>query len=275
MTNFLILDIVKLEGDYNMENVEEKELNIPKFAQREFNRRSSGERAGRKSPEEMRETYQRTRNQSVKSDTVRAQRSKKKTKSISPFQAFKKELSWLGIGVAITLGAFAVSKVGDVQTYFEEQAIVSDTMDEYYDIVDEYKKLVTDASGKPVYHDGNQTSYWYDNDEIGKAMKDKLSKGASEIEVVYGIYSNMVNTKDDVDDFYKAMKEAGLKSGENEWAHLHGYDDMKDSELKKDAKREMVREHKASEYHNSEIDAMLSDSVADTHIDSSKAMGGK
>lgn len=265
-----------------MENNEKQvELQVAGFVQKKSGDRSSHKASsvlGQTRPfdtedvhRQMRENYQRTKSQSVKSNTVKAKRCTKRKKHISKLEQYKRELVILGIGMV--LGGIAVSKANDVATYFEQQAIVADALDDYEAIVSKNQHLVLDENNRVKYTNG-ETSYWYDSVNIGSAMRKKIEEGNDEREVVYGIYSSMVTAPDDLDDFYSAMKMAGLSSGENEWAHEYGYEDMNDKKLSAQVKKQAVEKYRIEEYQN-DLDSMLNSTISTAATSDNKSMGGK
>ena len=211
-----------------------------------------------------RESYNRTKEASVSSTPPQRRKVKKSKKIISKFKRAKKKLAFLSLGISITLAGIAITKADDIKQYFENNKIIVSTLDEYERVVEANKHIVLDENGKPKFDNTNDVMHYFNYDYIGEWMRDKLDDNYSEKEVVYGVYNTMITSPADIDDFYKAMKAAGLPYEEDSWAHDNGYTGMDDKRLKEDAFQEYLENYK-----------MIHTDQETINKENNKSMGGK
>jgi len=218
------------------------------------------------------DNYKRAKKQSVRSDGAREiHHAKKRKKKVSLANRIKRDLAFTALGAGLTLTGIGISQIDNLKNYFEESAIVNDTLSDCSDIVHSNKHLVKDEKGQ-VQYNNEDALYYYDTVDIGVWMKNQIESGRDEKEVVYGIYSNMHTKADDPNQFYIAMRIADLASEEGVWAIQHGYESMDDKNLKSDVRREIVRNYNMKQ---NELTSMLDDQNNLTNNSSNIIKGGK
>lgn len=270
-----------MENEKNSQN-KEVQLDAVAMVQRaKYERKYDDEK--RQNTSRRRKTYKEESSDTIHNANRQSRRSfdegkpRKKKKNISQFDQFKRDLKFFSLGVTVAAAGIGIAHSEHIRTHVEEASFVTDMLDDYYELTNENKHILKDASGKPQFNEAGDVLYYFDTSDIGVAMKEKIEAGVSEAEVVYGVYSTMVNNSDDRKQFYKAMDIAGLPSEEDVWANTNGYESMNDKALRKDVGREVARTMKIQEYHNenqAEVGAMLED-LGTTTNSSDKAMGGK
>lgn len=142
-------------------------------------------------------------------------------------------------GAAISLGAVSVNIIDAATKYFEEQKIVSNTLEEYNTIVKENTHVLTDENGKPIYN-GTEVMFMIDTSNIGHWIADQLEQGENEAAVVYGVYSNLPASTEIENNFSDILDAANLSV---DWAIENGYTGMNDKNLKKDVRQEYLDEY--------------------------------
>ena len=75
------------------------------------------------------DNYKRAKKQSVRSDGAREiHHAKKRKKKVSLANRIKRDLAFTALGAGLTLTGIGISQIDNLKNYFEESAIVNDTL---------------------------------------------------------------------------------------------------------------------------------------------------